>query len=430
MYFLKIMKLRIEILCFFLILIAVQLNSQQFVPCLYDIVVQQREESNPGYKQALYRAIEDAAKESHLRNDEIYTIKVVFHVVYKTEEENIHDSLLVRQIARLNRDYRRQNADTINLREVFHPVAADARIEFELNEIRRVQTTKTFRPSLTGLPDQVKQTANGGSDAKDPDHYLNIWICKIEPLTFLGLESPVLGYAYPPDALSHWPAGSAAPAKELEGVVIDYRAVRDDSYYIKQLNNNIPMLGRTTVHEVGHYLGLRHISGDAGILGVNCEGNDGVDDTPTQGMQSQFDCNKEQNTCGAGEPGDLPDMVENYMDYSSEDCQNTFTKGQVAIMRSVLTTLRKGLIEDVSGTDDVKISDIALVPNPTTGYFSIKNTSDVIIHSLEIMDTRGRIIQQFNSGFDGHFTLGDLGAGLYFVRINHQITKKLVIANP
>ncbi|MCZ2338272.1 MAG: hypothetical protein LC127_08725 [Chitinophagales bacterium] len=213
MYFLKIMKLRIEILCFFLILIAVHVNSQQFVPCLYDIVVQQREESNPGYKQALYRAIEDAAKESHLRNDEIYTIKVVFHVVYKTEEENIHDSLLVRQIERLNRDYRRQNADTINLRDVFHPVAADARIEFELNEIRRVQTTKTFRPSFTGLPDQVKQTANGGSDAKDPDHYLNIWVCKIEPLTFLGLESPVLGYAYPPDALSHWPAGSAAPAK-------------------------------------------------------------------------------------------------------------------------------------------------------------------------------------------------------------------------
>lgn len=321
--------------------------SQQVMPCLYDHAVNLAEKSDPGYKDRLNRMLESVAANNYNRNDEIYKIKIVFHVVYKDDVENISDDALKRQIKALNEAYRRQNADTVNLRPIFWPVAADAGIEFEIDEVRRVKTTSTFRPSLTGLPDEVKQTAKGGSDIKDPEKYLNIWVCKILPIEIFGLSSPVLGYAYPPDGLPHWPTGSAAPGKHLEGVVLDYRAVADSSYSIPQLGS-IPMLGRTGVHEVGHYLGLRHISGDAGLFGVNCDGTDGVDDTPTQGAQSQFNCDKTQNTCGAGQPDDLPDMIENYMDYSAETCQNTFTKGQVAIMRGVIESVRKGLIKDVT----------------------------------------------------------------------------------
>ncbi|MFN5911951.1 MAG: M43 family zinc metalloprotease, partial [Bacteroidota bacterium] len=68
--------------------------------------------------------------------------------------------------------------------------------------------------------------------------------------------------------------------------------------------------GRTCVHEVGHYLGLRHIWGDG-----DCSQEDGIDDTPNADSQSNQDCDVTRNTCTDNIAGtDLPDMVENYMD--------------------------------------------------------------------------------------------------------------------
>lgn len=402
--------------------------SQQAMPCLYDHAVNLAEESDPGYKDRLYRMLESVAVHNHNRNDEIYKIKIVFHVVYKDDVENISDAALNRQIKALNEAYRRQNADTVNLRPIFWPVAADAGIEFEIDEIRRVKTTSTFRPSFTGLPDEVKQTAKGGSDIKDPEKYLNIWVCKILPIEIFGLSSPVLGYAYPPDGLSHWPAGSAAPGKHLEGVVLDYRAVADSTYTVPQLGS-IPMLGRTGVHEVGHYLGLRHISGDAGLFGVNCEGTDGVDDTPTQGAQSQFNCDKSQNTCGAGQPNDLPDMIENYMDYSAETCQNTFTKGQVAIMRGVLETVRKGLIKEVTSVDIADFaSDIHIVPNPANSYFYIQGLDDSQANSIDICDIMGQSVYNQQVQNYSVVDISTINSGMYLIRINGTYVKKMMIS--
>ena len=51
-----------------------------------------------------------------------------------------------------------------------------------------------------------------------------------------------------------------------------------------------------------------------------------------------------KNTC-QDSPYDFPDMIENYMDYSSDDCQNMFSEDQAALMRSVLTAFRTGLLE-------------------------------------------------------------------------------------
>lgn len=407
-------------------IMAQTISAQQIEYCMYDRVIELKDDANPGYKEALYRNIETLAASQKLRNDdEIYTVKVVFHVVYNAEEENIDDEYLERQISVLNECFRRTNADTVNLREIFWPVAADSGIEFEIADIIRVQTNATFRPTLFELPDEVKETSKGGSDIVDPEYFLNIWVCKILPIEFLGLESPVLGYAYPPDNLIHWPQGSAAPERKLEGVVIDYRAMRYPEYVIPGFGS-IPMEGKTTVHEVGHYLGLRHISGDGGLLGINCEGSDGVDDTPTQGKQSDFDCNPNQNTCGAGEPSDLPDMIENYMDYSSESCQNTFTKGQVAIMRAVLEGPRKLLtsLSDVTQAKDF----LMIYPNPTSGYFAIEKVgseSDVVV---DILDMTGRKVLSQTIHNHELVDVNHLEPGIYFVQIDRHAVKKLIIA--
>lgn len=113
------------------------------------------------------------------------------------------------------------------------------------------------------------------------------------------------------------------------------------------------------------------------VFGIpNCADDDGVDDTPMQGLQTPFDCNVQLNTCETS-GGDLPDLIENHMDYSSEVCKNMFTRGQVAIMRGVLENERKGLLDQISSTSEDNVEfDISIYPNPVSDLLNIKNDSD------------------------------------------------------
>jgi Pregnancy-associated plasma protein-A/Secretion system C-terminal sorting domain len=308
-------------------------------------------------------------------------INVVVHVVWKETAENLSDALIQEQIAVLNEDYNRENADTANLRTVFKPVAGNAGIRFRLAEIRRVKTTKDFTVSLTdtNLLGDLKRTDKGGSSGADPQRFLNIWICHVKPLSILGLQlGQILGFAFPPNGLANWPANSSAPSPEDDGVVLDFRTVgRNNPNPVDLGQGKLVVRGRTGVHEVGHYLGLRHIWGDGGLFGLpnNCNSSDGVDDTPHANAQSPFDCNKERNTCTRTEDfykNDVPDLVENYMDYSAETCMNMFTKGQVAIMRGVLQGPRKNLVSgSVTTTDLAAAPHWQVSPNPATDRVAV-----------------------------------------------------------
>src|SRR6185436_13006396 len=86
-------------------------------------------------------------------------------------------------------------------------------------------------------------------------------------------------------------------------------------------------MGRTLTHEMGHYLGLRHIWGDE-LFEDNCSLDDGIDDTPNCGSGDQYSCDYEANTCESSLPDDMPDMLENYMDYTKDHCYNMFTQDQ------------------------------------------------------------------------------------------------------
>jgi len=303
---------------------------------------------------------------------------------------------------------------------------------------KSVETTAEFQPEFSfvgsGLPDHVKETINGGSDAFDTNLFMNIWVCRILPLNILGTESPVLGYAYPPVGLANWPDGSAAPSKELEGVVVDFRTFGTGlTYEIPQIGN-LPMEGRTTVHEVGHYLGLRHISGDGlgGLLGTpDCDADDGINDTPNQGLQSQFNCDPTQNTC-TDASNDRPDMIENYMDYSLETCQNTFTKEQTAIMRAVLEGPRSGLLDGASSTKNLALNaNVRVYPNPFSDVVSIKIASEENFINYRLTDFLGKVIRTGNLTTDNvELNFSDLTKGIYNLTISTEnggmITKRII----
>ncbi len=248
----------------------------------------------------------------------VITIPVVVHVVYRTSIENISDAQILSQIAVLNEDFRRLNADRFNTPSDFTSVAADVQIEFCLasvdpqgNTTTGITRTATNATSF-GTNNAVKFASQGGVNAWPSDSYLNIWVCTI--------GNNILGYA-------QFPGGSAA----TDGVVIDYRYFGTNGTATAPFN-----LGRTATHEVGHWLNLRHIWGDGG-----CSVDDFVNDTPLAGGPNYTGSPciyPGPNSCspkGRNKGNDLPDMFQNYMDYSDDGCMNLFTLGQTARMRAL-----------------------------------------------------------------------------------------------
>lgn len=248
----------------------------------------------------------------------VITIPVVVHVVYNTAAQNITDAMIQSQIDVLNADFRRTNADRTNTPSVFAAVAADFEIRFQLatrdpqgnatTGITRTSTTRTFfeygGSDVNGV--FVKQNSTGGKDAWNTTQYLNMWVCN-----FGGASASLLGYAtFPTDAGTF-----------KDGVVMGYKY-----FGVNPTLGGVFGYGRTATHEVGHWLNLRHIWGDA-----NC-GSDLVTDTPTQQTSNGGCPTFPKRTCGNTTNGD---MFMNYMDYTNDQCMNTFTTGQKTRARAL-----------------------------------------------------------------------------------------------
>jgi hypothetical protein len=127
------------------------------------------------------------------------------------------------------------------------------------------------------------------------------------------ISGGILGYA-------QFPGGSAA----TDGVVLDYQYTGTIGTATAPFNK-----GRTGTHEVGHWLNLRHIWGDA-----TC-GTDQVNDTPTHNT-ANYGCPTypHLSTC----TGTPVEMTMNYMDYTDDACMYMFSAGQTARMQALFAT--------------------------------------------------------------------------------------------
>jgi hypothetical protein len=225
-------------------------------------------------------------------------IPVVVNVLYNTAAENISDAQIQTQIDVLNKDYTATNPDFSSTPTEFKGVAANIGITFVLDQIVRKSTTKTS----WGTADAMKKTSKGGLAPISPTTKLNLWVCTI--------GGGILGYA-------QFPGGASA----TDGVAIDSK------YFGLSGTANYPYnLGRTASHEIGHWMNLRHIWGDA-----NC-GSDLVSDTPTA-QTSNFGVPAYPHASAC-----LPahnEMTMNYMDYTDDRGMFMFTNGQKSRMTAL-----------------------------------------------------------------------------------------------
>lgn len=251
----------------------------------------------------------------------ITTIPVVVHIVYKAKSENISDAQVKSQIAVLNKDFRAKNADISKVPGPFKTLVGDARIQFALakkgpdgNPTSGITRTKTNRDSFSHVDDGVKAQATGGIAPWDTKRYLNVWVCTI--------TGGILGYA-------QFPGGPP----ETDGVVILDTAFGTTGAAAAPFNR-----GRTTTHEIGHYLNLSHIWGENRI--ATCRDTDFVDDTPNQFDKNFGKPSFPRISCDNGPHGD---MFMNYMDYVDDAAMFMFTKGQMSRMQAALAGPRNEL---------------------------------------------------------------------------------------
>ncbi|MEN9440038.1 MAG: hypothetical protein RLZ33_114, partial [Bacteroidota bacterium] len=291
----------------------------------------------------------------------VYYIPVVVHVIHNGEAvgtgSNVSFAAIQSQIDVLNEDFRKMlGTNGYNT----HPSGADTKIEFCLaqrrpdgsaftpgepgvNRINRSTAGFTAPPFTTGYIDATIKTwtYNGGvataTRGWSPAKYMNIWLCDI--------SGGILGYAqFPQSPLGGM--GCTTPATATDGVVFLYNSIGKSAVtgFAGPYNE-----GRTATHEIGHWLGLRHIWGDGG-----CGVDDFCGDTPLSDA-ANYGC-PVTNSCVDPAP-DPNDMVENYMDYTDDACMNIFTYDQMTRMRIVLenSPLRVSLIN----------SDACTPPNPS-----------------------------------------------------------------
>lgn len=230
----------------------------------------------------------------------VIEIPVVFNVLYRTAAENVSLAQLQSQIDVLNEDYAATNAD-YNLTSTYNSVkSGNIGVRFVLDAVYRRSTTKT---SWT-TNDAMKKSSTGIAPTS-PTTKLNIWVCN--------MGGGILGYA-------QFPGGSPS----TDGVVLDDNATGRTGTAAAPFNK-----GRTATHEVGHWLNLRHIWGDA-----TC-GNDQVADTPLHNT-ANYGCPAagHLSTC----TGTPVEMTMNYMDYTDDACMYMFSLGQKARMQAVFAT--------------------------------------------------------------------------------------------
>lgn len=313
-------------LLFLLFIISTSLSAQLVVTeenrCLSNQWLDAYEASHPGYKDKISQGLKESKNQgSTARNSSMMlTLPVHVIIVHAPGEaigtgSNFSVEHVQSQIDVINEDFGQYNSDSGNTPPVFP--STDTGIQFCL---ATVDPDGNPTDGITRHATTTSMNGNGGrtqviSETRWPrDSYMNVW--SAPNLSFLGLAS--------------LPSTTGLPSPNQDFILVEATSFGGPGYATGAPYD----LGRTTTHEIGHWLGCDHPWGGNG----GCGNDDGFADTPTQN-QSNFGCpNHPSPSCG-----NSGDMFMNYMDYVNDNCMNAFTEDQADYMNLILSTSRASL---------------------------------------------------------------------------------------
>lgn len=284
--------------------------------CYFDQYKRKNKVSIENAEKLIQKEISLRKTKNKTANHAVRIIPVVVHVIHNGGTENISDAQIQSQIDILNEDFRKAlgtNGDGNGV---------DTEIEFCLakrnpegrctNGIVRIQSLLTNHQTY-------QRTMLKELSFWDNTRYLNVYVVKS-----INGSSGTLGY-------SSFPSG---PADE-DGIVVRHN-------YFGRIGTASTSLGRTMTHEIGHWFGLYHTF-NGGCGNDVCADGDYVCDTPPAASPN-FGCSI-INSCSIDVP-DLNDQIENYMDYSDDNCMSMFTQGQKDRMYATLNSIRTIISSD------------------------------------------------------------------------------------
>lgn len=374
------------------------------------------------------------------------------HVIHKGEPlgtgTNISDAQIQSQIDVLNQDFRRLNSEILFSPAPFRGSSADPLIQFCLAQQKPDGTStngiiRYLEPSIqTYIDNEFPPEAQCLNQATieliikpttiwNSDKYLNIWVSELrqlppvidgQPNNQIGnnqgcnFYSLLLGYA-------QFPGG----ASETDGVWVNCTAFGTTGNVVSPYN-----LGKTAVHEIGHWLNLKHIWGDDTTAQPTplpeCSLDDDVLDTPLQSTKSEG-CNSFPFTdsCSQLFPGI---MYMNHMDYSVDNCRSIFTFGQSARMDSALFNQRAGLLTSVGcqpstlGLSENNLETVLKAyPNPFKNQLTIEANEP--IYKVEIYNLLGQKVKTLEINNPSESTinieLSELAQGNYLAKIYTEL---------
>jgi hypothetical protein len=439
-----------------------EVKAQQADKCATQLIREQYLTQHPEYKaaaehQRLHLQLQDEAyqqlqqynvKEKTTAN---VVIPVIFHVVVTQSQLDYLGGVagvrkrMQTQLDALNKDFGGLNADSTTIPSPFKPLFNKASITFAPAHRSPSNTsTEGFEIKITTMNsfsamqqngNQVKYTNFGGVDAWDPEKYLNIWVANIT-------EGSILGFAIPPSFIQF------GYQKVETGVVLRYSIFGRKTTATEGFSPASNNMGRTCVHEVGHFFELEHVFGhSSGCPGPGPTGDvdDGISDTPPQ-ADKNFSIG---GNCPAFPKTDVCSptgngvMWMNYMDYVDDKCMVMFTKGQGTRMMNQLNpggpshSLTQHL-EVLDWPTDVasieKESGLNIYPNPSNGAFRVafadaKGLKEITV--LNIMSQKVYSINTSNPGITKYdIDLTGLSKGVYLVQCSFAtgtVTKKIVL---
>ncbi|MBA3679689.1 MAG: T9SS type A sorting domain-containing protein [Bacteroidetes bacterium] len=312
-------------------LLLLEAYAQDQHGCITDQYYQKQMQNNAEFKKnqdALEVFTQEFIKKASAAKSataSLYIIPIVFHVIHTGGSGNISDAQIIDQVQILNKEFPRQQADTVLTPAAFKTAAGAFNVEF------RLATIDPNGNCTNGINRVYNSISNCSVNEDDPkslsywpsNKYLNVWL--VQSMHYSG-QSGCAGGGY-----ATFPGGAAT----LDGINI-----RGD--LISNIGTSASnsgwgnFKGRYLIHELGHWFNLRHIWGDA-----NC-GNDLVSDTPPH-VNSNSGCpnfpRNPNNSCGGGPNGE---MYTDYMDYTNGSCLNMFTAGQVVRMTACINGAASG----------------------------------------------------------------------------------------